>query len=68
MNTRPQTKPVLALKTKQGELTLPLTRALWLVYRVASYPTVIALTLYLYGTEASVFAVAALILTYRGNL
>jgi hypothetical protein len=27
-------KPLLALKTKQGELTLPLTRALWLIGRL----------------------------------
>lgn len=68
MAAQSKSKPLLALKTRQGELTLPLAKAVWLVYRVASYPLLIALTAYLYGTEAAVFAGVVLLMTYRGRL
>jgi hypothetical protein len=61
-------KPLLALKTKQGELTMPLSRAIWITWRASTYPIIIAAAGYIWGGEGALIAVGLLILTFKGEI
>lgn len=63
-----KSKPRVALKTQNGELTMPLSKALWIVWRALTYPIFITAAGFLWGSEGVLIAVGFLILTNKGEL
>jgi hypothetical protein len=61
-------KAKLALKTGTGELTMPLSKAIWIVWRAATYPIIITAAGFIWGVEGVAIAAGFLILTFRGEI
>lgn len=62
------TKPTLILNVSGKSLAMPLNKALWSIYRIASYPLTIAAGYYFFGLDGAIFTAILLILTFRGEL
>lgn len=61
-------KPTLILNVSGKSLSLPVTKALWAVYRIASYPLTVTAGYYFFGLDGAIFTTILLILTFRGQL
>jgi hypothetical protein len=61
-------KPQVALITKNGLLKMPLSKAIWIVWRAATYPIIITAAGFIWGVEGAAIAAGFLILTFRGEI
>jgi len=62
------TKPTLVLALRGKNLSLPLSRLLWVLWRLATYPLTLLAAYYFLGTEGVLFTALLLVLTNRGQL
>jgi hypothetical protein len=61
-------EPLLTLRTGKVNLTLPVGKAAWMLWRIASYPLQLVAAYYLFGMPGLLFTVILQITNNRGQL
>jgi hypothetical protein len=61
-------EPLLTLRTGKVQLSLPVRKAGWLMWRIATYPIALSIAYHLYGIDGVILVAALQILNNRGQV